>query len=136
MLRREEELRLCAETQFMFSKVRSDPEGVYKIVEDLQRRVAVEFGLSEESGIVALRSAERWLGEERARELSFYRRHRERCRDGSLQIGDIAPLAHIPLLPLVVESASCGNAARNGGLDLSRLASQRSPLVLIAGSHS
>lgn len=135
MLRREEELRLCADTQVAFSKVRSKEDGVLQIIEDLQRRVAAEFGLPEKEGLIMLRSAERWLGDEKARELSFYRRHRERCRDGPLQVGDVAPFSCVPLLPLVA-MGSCGASVVQDSLDLSILGKVDSPLVLIAGSHS
>ncbi|KAJ1459145.1 hypothetical protein M885DRAFT_586047 [Pelagophyceae sp. CCMP2097] len=80
MLIREETLRLCAATQRRFRAAgAADPAGgVVGVVEALQLQVAAEFGLDAEIGVTALRSAELWLGEARARELSLYRRH-NRC---------------------------------------------------------
>ena len=45
MLRRENALRLCAATQRAFAAVAEDGEGGVALVEELQRRVAREFGL-------------------------------------------------------------------------------------------
>lgn len=129
MLRREEALRLCDETQAALRAVRAQPNRVFEVIEELQRRVAREFGVPEVQGLRALRCAEDWIGEERAKELSFYRRHRERCADGPLRVGDTAPLAAVPPLPRV--RAGLGGAA----LQLASLGAAR-PLVLVAGSHS
>ena len=51
MLRRENDLRLCAETQAAFRAVSSDPAGWLGVVETLQRRVCAEFGLSVSAGL-------------------------------------------------------------------------------------
>lgn len=127
MLQREEALRLCAETQAAFGAVRAETDGVFRVVEALQRRVAREFGLAEKDGLVALRCAEGWVGKERAQELSLYRRH-NRCVDGPLAVGGAAPLGAVPRLP----SLDIGAPA----LDLATACSPGGPLVLVAGSHS
>ena len=135
MLRREEQLRLAPETQAAFAAcaVRVEDasdehahgvssESLYERIDALQRRVAREFGVDEERGVAALRHAEVWVGAERARELSLYRRH-NRCVDGPLAVGDRAPLGDVPPLARVA----------GGTLDLS---SCEQPLVLVAGSLS
>ena len=70
MLRREEHLRLCAETQAKFHAVRHECDGVFRVVEDLQHQVVREFGLPIDIGLNALRCAEQWLGNDRAKEVS------------------------------------------------------------------
>lgn len=137
MLRREQELRLCSETQVAFGKVRSQPDGVFEVVDALQRQVAREFGLPEEAGISVLRSAERWVGDDKARELCFYRHHRERCRDGPLQVGDVAPFEFVSPLPVISSSCNAGETTNlDRMLDLNTIQRAGHPLVLIAGSHS
>lgn len=98
MLRREEELRRCEETQ---QHMLAGGEGSYvPIVEALQAQVSREFGLAPELGTMLLRCAESFAqsDEERAEivALSLYRRH-NRCLDGSLQVGDQAPVLQHPL---------------------------------------
>lgn len=127
MLRREERLRLCPETQAEFAAVRTEPNGVFRVIEALQRRVAQEFGVSEDDGLTVLRCAERWVGKERAQELSLYRRH-NRCVDGPLVIGDVAPMASVQPLPSLDQEAPA--------FDLASASQPGSLLVLVAGSHS
>ena len=151
MLAREEELRLCDETQRAFRAAR-DPDdpaagGVFRVVEALQRRVVAEFGITDEGrGLDALRRAELWVGDATARDASLYRRH-NRCVDGPLRVGDAAPLAAVPSLRCVrggdaaaaaaLDDDGCGGCY-SGVVDLSELAARAAaaPLVLVAGSHS
>ena len=141
MLAREEELRLCDETQRSFFAARRDPEGVFNVVADLQRRVAREFGLAERVGLAALRNAEDWVGVEKAKELSLYRRY-NKCRDGPLREGDRAPLESVrPLVEVLDdEHSDCARAvaiAEYPRRSLSEIAAASSrPLVLVAGSYS
>jgi len=91
MLRRENELRLCDETQAAFRQQRDSPEGWLGVVEGLQRRVAAEFGLTEAVGLDAMRCAESLLpGDEEVIEISLYRKF-NRCKDGALAVGMSAP---------------------------------------------
>ena len=69
MLAREEQLRICDETQWSFFAVRHEPEGVFKVMDTLQRRVAREFRLERRAGLAALRNAEGWV--EKAKEYFF-----------------------------------------------------------------
>lgn len=63
------------------------------VMERLQRQVAKEFGLAEEVGLQVMRQAEELLpGDSEVREISLYRKF-NRCRDGSLTVGDSAPNA-------------------------------------------
>lgn len=136
MLRREEDLRLCAETQAAFYAARREPGGVFRIVEELQRRVCEEFELPEEIGLTALRCAQHWIGEAKAKELSLYRRH-NRCVDGLLTMGAPAPLENVPPLPSLGNGVSPTARFPGQPLELTlRLSETRFPLVLVAGSHS
>lgn len=128
MLRREEDLRLCAQTQASFKAARGEANGIFRVVEALQRQVVREFDLPIDVGLQALRRADLWLGEAKAKELSLYRRH-NRCRDGPLAVGDPAPFASVPpLLALGAEATSYFSLTELWQLGL--------PCVLIAGSHS
>jgi hypothetical protein len=91
VLARENQLRLCPETQAEFRKARDTESGWLGVVEQLQRRVAREFGLDEEQGLAMMRSAEALLpGDPDVVELSHYRKY-NRCRDGPLRVGDSPP---------------------------------------------
>lgn len=93
MLRRENELRLCAETQEKFKAVSSQkkPDGWLSVVEQLQRQVCKEFGLSEIVGLTALRCAQDLLpNDPDVNEISLYRKY-NRCRDGNLKVFDKLP---------------------------------------------
>ena len=70
------------------------------MVEALQRHVAAEFGLPEAVGLAAMRAADQLLpGDPEVSELSLYRKF-NRCIDGNLNTGDLAPdAALIPLQP-------------------------------------
>lgn len=133
MLRREEHLRLCAETQAKFHAARHECDGVFRVVEDLQNQVVREFGLPIDIGLNALRCAEQWLGNDRAKELSLYRRH-NRFVDGPLIVGSSAPLSLVP--PLT--SLGAGGIAEQPVSPLSLATKQEPgvPCVLVAGSYS
>lgn len=95
MLKRENDLRLSPGTRdrLLEPSVRNKPHGWLAVMDELQRQVAREFGLSEDVGITALRCAERLLlGDAEVREISLYRKY-NRCVDGSLHEGDVAPNA-------------------------------------------
>ena len=123
MLRREEELRLSKETQSAFYKVRFENNGIFDVVEKLQGQVAREFGMSEDEGKHLLRCADLYIGMERAKELSLYRRNNI-CVDGNLKVGEIAPLIEVP--PLLVVGGEYGKRIRLSALP--------KPLVLLGGS--
>ena len=126
MLRREEELRLSEDVQKAFARVRGKTNGVFDVIELLQAQVAREFGLEEEVGKYILRHAEEYVGAEKAKELSLYRRHNT-CVDGDLNVGDFAPLERVPKLKVVNDEKI---------LQVVNLADMRTPLVLLAGSHT
>mmetsp|Transcript_1287 Transcript_1287/g.2538 ORF Transcript_1287/g.2538 Transcript_1287/m.2538 type:complete len:127 (+) Transcript_1287:990-1370(+) len=91
MLRRENELRLAPSTQQLFKAAAVKPAGWLDVVEQLQRHVAAEFGVSERVGLDAMRRAEALLpGDEEVREISLYRKF-NRCVDGCVQEGDATP---------------------------------------------
>jgi hypothetical protein len=98
MLRREEELRLCEETQQRMLKEGDD--SYVPIVEEIQAQVSREFGLDPELGMMLLRCAESFARSDAERaeiiDLSLYRRH-NRCVDGSLAVGSPAPVLKQPL---------------------------------------
>ena len=94
MLAREGQLRLCGETQRSLFAVRLEPEGVFKVVNTLQRRAAREFGLVGRVGLAAFRNAEDWVGGRESERNLFYRRH-NKCRDRPLCEGDRAPLESV-----------------------------------------
>ena len=61
ILRRENEQRLSASTRAEFAAVRDQPDGWLGVVEQLQRRVARECGVTEAVGLAAMRCAETLL---------------------------------------------------------------------------
>jgi len=92
-------------------------------MERLQRRVAREFGLSEDVGLQVMRNAEALLpGDPEVREISLYRKY-NRCRDGPLQVGDAAPNVHLHRLD-------------GTELKLHELMQGSRKLVVIAGSYT
>jgi len=99
----------------------------------LQQQVVEEFGLPLGVGLDALRCAEQWLGNARAKELSLYRRH-NRFVDGLLTVGSLARLSMVPLLT----SLGSGGLATQAvpPLNLAAMQEPGVPLVLVAGSHS
>ena len=57
----------------------------------LQRRVAAEFGLPEEIGLLIMREANSLLpGDDEVNQISLYRKF-NRCTDGTLSVRDAAP---------------------------------------------
>ena len=109
ILKRENDLRLCDETQRRFKLASVRPDGWLQVVEQLQRQVAAEFGLSEAVGLAAMRHATQLLPDDpEVIELSLYRKF-NRCVDGNLDTGDCAPDA--ALLPLAaVRGAASGSS--------------------------
>ena len=102
----------------------------FHLVDELQRQVAHEFGLSGRAGTTALVHADHWLGQEEATRLSLYRRHNRVLAPGRRgpRRGAAAPLydGEVPPLETVV----------GGKVDLSLLGRGQRPLVLVAGSFS
>ena len=153
MLRRENDLRLCAETQAAFRAVSSDPAGWLGVVETLQRRVCAEFGLSARAGLNVLRRAPELLpGDEEVFELSLYRKY-NRCRDGNLRVGDPPPDAQLHPVTMVSAAAQAPTAAASDAAEapsdaatsspptslhalLESLPSHDSPLVVLAASYT
>jgi len=91
ILRRENELRLCEETQILFKRASVQPAGWISVVEELQRRVCREFGLDEDVGLKAMRGANLLLPRDgEVDEISLYRKY-NRFRDGPLGVGDVPP---------------------------------------------
>ena len=123
MLKRENDLRLCAATQRRFKAVNSRPDGWLKVVEELQRQVAQEFKLPEAMGLYYLRHAETFLPWEEIKELSLYRKF-NRCRDGSLQVGDRPP------------SVTLNRSGDLKPIELRSRLDPKRPTVLLAGSYT
>jgi hypothetical protein len=96
LLQHENTVRLCDATMTEYEALRhaGDSEWI-NVVERVQRRVCEHFGLSEYVGVNAMRCAET-LPQMTASdvadviEISHYRRF-NRCKDGTLQVGDPAP---------------------------------------------
>ena len=103
MLIRENELRLSPAIQKMYREQGYDH--YFQITETLQRQVAGEFGLDELVGVNYLQCAENIVMDNAAqlnevRNISLYRKY-NRCYDGNLQEGDLAPLLSSPLYDLI-----------------------------------
>mmetsp|Transcript_39407 Transcript_39407/g.68287 ORF Transcript_39407/g.68287 Transcript_39407/m.68287 type:complete len:170 (-) Transcript_39407:439-948(-) len=98
MLRREDALRLSEQTLQQYKT--TGHEGYVPITTALQAQVSREFGLNEEVGTMLLRTAESFARNpsELAEivSLSLYRRH-NRCVDGTVQVGDMAPVLKYPV---------------------------------------
>lgn len=126
MLKREDILRLSPETQQLYKEYRlagRGEEGMQVVVDDIQKRVVKEFGLSMEVGIEAIQCAESILeGDDEVKSLSLYRRH-NRCIDGNLNIGDIAP--NVKLIDL-----------NHQEINLLDMVNVNKPLIIIAGSYT
>ena len=132
MLRREEELRLSADTQAAYAAA-GGPAGWLAITEALQRRVAAEAGFSTpadvDAAVAYVRAAQRtFAGDAEVLSIPLYIRH-NRCRAGVLAPGMEAPDAPL-LLPDGVTRSSVRelHAAAAGGARL--------PLLLLAGSYT
>lgn len=134
ILRRENELRLAPETQRLFAAAAKTVggSGWLDVVEDLQRHVAKEFGLSEQVGLDAMRRAEALLpGDPEVKEISLYRKF-NRCVDGDLAVGDVAPDAH---LLSVGTGPGVGRGCKATTVH-SLLEASAQPLVLLVGSYT
>lgn len=125
ILRRENELRLCDDTHDKFGNVnRSDSGGWIQVVEELQRQVCHEFGLSTEVGLVAMRQAHILLpNDPEINEISLYRKY-NRCRDGDLKVGDKPP--NVTLFDLKTKAQ----------VSLLSFIPKMQPLVIIAASYT
>jgi len=135
MLRRENELRLCQETQNKFKSVASSkgPSGWLDVVEELQRQVCREFAMNEKVGLVALRYAQDLLpGDIEVHEISLYRKY-NRCRDGKLQVADAPPDVTLLSLNSNKERQSIVSIRE---LLLPATAPSQLPLVVFAGSYT
>ena len=116
MLAREDELRLSPETRAAFAQYRREgrgEEGMSAVVDDVQRTVAREFGLSDDVGFEALRCAHALLpGDPEVTALSLYRRH-NRCVDGVLAAGHAAP--DVAIWPVCAAAQATAKAALGAG---------------------
>lgn len=154
MLRRENDLRLSSAIQEQYRERGYD--AYVDITEALQRRVTEEFHLDTVEGVDYLQLAETLVRPNQARvaevrSLSLYRKY-NRCFDGSLQVGDAAPLMKQPLyLVTSVTEESGENSGLPWGVQCSTLLNDyltqtvggqvtssllQTPLVLICGSYS
>ena len=139
MLKRENELRLSADTQAEYTRARRvDPDGlplVVAVTERLQQRVAREFGFASEDpdseqstarGVELLRSAQALFpGDDEIRAIPLYVRY-NRMRRGELSVGDACPDARL----LRITDGSDTRLTAFQGADSDR------PLVLLAASWS
>ena len=114
MLLRENELRLSLTIQNRYREKGYD--FYFEITESLQKQVAKEFALDEVTGMNYLQCAESlvahnaaWLQE--VREISLYRKY-NRCHDGNLKVGDVAPLLASPLYDLLSRDSDVPANAR------------------------
>jgi len=131
ILRRENELRLSSEIQDLFRNASNEPDGWIGVVEELQRRTARQFGLSEKVGLAAMRGAEDLLpGDLEVREISLYRKF-NRWMDGALRVGD-AP----PDVPLYKFGGDLRRDPVATTLHAALPSLRAGPLVLFAGSYS
>jgi hypothetical protein len=106
--------------------MRAESDGWLCVVEDLQRRIAAEFGVSEQVGLDATRLAESLLpGDNEVVEISHYRKY-NRCIYGTLCVGDS------PNPPLIDLNASHGC----GVTMLHNLIHNDQPCVLLVGSYT
>lgn len=98
MLRREEELRISDETQRAL--LVGGEDSYAPVIAAVQAKVSREFGLSVELGTMLLQCADRFARSEaelaEITSLSLYRRN-NRCVDGNVQVGDVAPRLSHPL---------------------------------------
>ena len=158
MLAREDELRLGPAAQECFRSYRLaglGEEGMTVVVEQVQERVAVEFGIGFIVCKEALRCAEALLpGDPDVKGLSLYRRF-NRCVDGPLVAGTPAPNAWLrPVSPTAKALAAAATGGGGVGGETSRLSLHNllaspplpgsggsddgacMPLVVIAGSYT
>lgn len=146
ILRRENELRLSADTQERFRAVSSKPDGWLKVVEELQRQVADEWNLSHDVAFRIMREAEILPAIasnrddlERVRNISLYRKY-NRCVDGKLQVGDVPPdvtLVHSSTgKNVTLHSIICGHETGFSVGSNSNQMPSAAPLVIFAGSYT
>ncbi len=134
ILRRENELRLHPQTQRRFAAASRviGGDGWLTVVDDLQRQVAIEFGLTEQVGLAAMRDAEALLpGDNEVIEISLYRKF-NRCVDGKLSPGDAAPDAKLVAVGDERVTTVHSLLECSSGLD----ETHRKPLVVLAGSYT
>jgi hypothetical protein len=125
MLIRENELRLCPETQREYAKRQAD---YMTFTDELQARVAREFGFEPDIGVDILRCAlQLYPNHTELAEIPLYVKY-NRSRQGCLAEGDAVP--DVPLLTLDGEEITIRNYVR------SIPGSESVPLVLISGSYT
>jgi len=128
MLIREQELRLCEETQKAYYRQEDrddDPmQGSREVTEAVQLQVAREFGFKDPwIGVQCLRLLPSLFpGDDELFNIPFYRRF-NRAKQGLIKVGDAAP--NIPVIPL-------DSAAERLLYDRN----QTRPLVIFASSYS
>jgi len=91
LLKRENDLRLSPEIQEKFrvaNQVR--PDGWLTIVPKVHRQLAKEFDIALAVVQEALMTAEKFVSTDIANDISLYRKY-NRCKDGSLEVGDAPP---------------------------------------------
>jgi len=123
MLKRENELRLCEETQNKYyeAEKRSDIDWM-KITEELQIRVLNEFEISNiEEGLYGLRTSAFAYPE--LNDIPLYVKY-NRTRSGTLSKGDVFPNVSLVNLDLSIVELSYFCRKKN------------TPLVIIGGSYS
>ena len=134
MLRRENELRLCDETQQKFKAIntKNPGSGWLQVVEQLQYQVCDEFGLPYDVGLTALRSPQLLLPNDdpdllaEIIDISLYRKY-NRCRDGNLNVND-SPPTNVKILHFESKQEILFN-------DL-LLKESPTPVVIFAGSYT
>ena len=130
MLRREQELRLSAETQAAYSAVGERPDAWLAVTAALQLRVAAEAGFTAPEDAAAavayLRAAQvTFAGDAEVLSIPLYVRF-NRCRAGALAPGAAAPDA--PLLR--------PDGARRCSVHALHAELGRMPLLLLGGSYT
>ena len=142
MLRREDELRRSDETLALFKQ--GDINDYNVIIDALQAQVAREFGMEAALCATLLRTADRFARSDtelaQIVAASLYRRH-NRCFDGTVHVGDTAPILRRPLH--LVRRPSGGAEEELELVPLFPYMLQQQPhadppppLVLFAGSYS
>lgn len=125
MLERENELRLSDDVQRKMAEAEeSGMSDWMRVAEQVQKQVAQEFGMSEEKGLEALRTAAwRFSGDKELLSIPVYIKY-NRNRRGDLKEGDKAPDVTLQTL----EGASVSL--------LSMTPANHKPLIVFAGSYT
>jgi len=129
MLKRESDLRLSDEYQFLFTFFTNEETRVTQIIDMLQLQVVHEFGYD---NVDILRAAQTLFpGDQDIVDAAFYIKY-NRCRQGEIQEGDL--FDDVPLLGLDGSSTSLNSYF----IDTCHRQSLRldCPFVIVAGSIS